>query len=79
MIEIVSYDPISDFAKFIAPCRANNSSNQTLPTSKEGEESIIKIYQALTSRRLKSKPISPNKSDITTSPWGEVTVILVLY
>jgi hypothetical protein len=33
MIEIVFYDPISDFAKFIAPCRANNSSNQTLPTS----------------------------------------------
>jgi hypothetical protein len=33
MIEIVFYNPISDFAKFIAPCRANNSTNQTLRTS----------------------------------------------
>jgi sialic acid synthase SpsE len=30
MIEIVFFDTISDFAKFIAPCRANNSTNQTL-------------------------------------------------
>jgi hypothetical protein len=33
MIEIVFFDTIiSDFAKFIAPCRANNSTSQTLRT-----------------------------------------------
>jgi hypothetical protein len=33
MIIIVFFDTISDFARILAPCRANNSTNQTLRTS----------------------------------------------
>jgi hypothetical protein len=33
MIEIVFLIRFRDFAKFIAPCQANNSTNQTLRTS----------------------------------------------
>jgi hypothetical protein len=33
MITIVFFDTISDFARILAPCRANNSTNQTLQTS----------------------------------------------
>jgi hypothetical protein len=33
MITIVFFDTISDFARILATCRANNSTNQTLRTS----------------------------------------------
>jgi hypothetical protein len=33
MITIDFFDMMSDFARFLAPCRANNSTNQTLRTS----------------------------------------------
>jgi hypothetical protein len=33
MITIVFTDMMSDFARILAPCRANNSTNQTLHTS----------------------------------------------
>jgi hypothetical protein len=45
MITLVFFDMIGDFARFLAPCRANNSTNQTLRTSsyKCAEDACIVI------------------------------------